>query len=252
LTDSRVALRGGTLTDGDAVLMSDLDLTVAPGELVAVVGPVASGKSLLMGALASLRPLSAGQLTLGGEDWHRLDRGGRRAAIGLVPQDPVIISTTIGDNIRLGREIDEQTLALALAVSQLDTDMGAFPQGLDTPLGERGMTLSGGQQRRLALARALVGRPSVLLLDDATAALDANTEAAFWGALERVLPDVAAVVVTHRTATIQRADRVVVLDDRRIVQVGTHDELIERPGPYRRIYGMFDVSEESWSGQFRI
>ena len=232
--------------------MQGLDLSVGNGELVAVVGAVGSGKSLVMKTLAGLRPLSAGDLRIGGADWATVNRQQRRHAIGFVPQDPVIISTTLEENIRLGRDMDDDTIKMAMEVSQLHRDMEAFPDGLQTALGERGMTLSGGQQQRLALARALAGRPSILLMDDATAALDADTETAFWEALESVLPHVAAVVVTHRSATIQRADRIIVLDDRKIAQIGTHDVLIEQPGPYRRIYGILEASRESWAGQIKI
>ena len=147
-------------------------------------------------------------------------------------------------NILLGREVSEQDLDRALQVSRLAQDLPAFPDGLDTMVGERGVKLSGGQQQRVALARALVGCPSILLLDDATAALDADTEAAFWEQLETVLPEIGAVVVTHRVATIQRADRVLVLEGGRIVQEGTHDDLIGADGAYRRVYGRYEAREK--------
>jgi ABC-type multidrug transport system fused ATPase/permease subunit len=181
-------------------------------------------------------------MSIGGVAVEVADTAAVRRLLAYVPQDPVILSVPIRDNILLGRSVPEATLQRALLVSRLAQDLGAFPQGLDTLVGERGVTLSGGQQQRVALARALVGEPRILLLDDATAALDADTEAAFWAGLEDVLPDLTAVVVTHRPATIERADRVVCLDGGRIVQTGGHAQLVGEDGPYRRIYGRFSVA----------
>ncbi len=203
-----------------APLAEAAGLPPEPGTMVAVVGEVASGKSTLMQALART----------GGGD-------------GYVPQDPMLMSATVRENILLGREVSEDELDAALDVSRLAQDLPDLPDGIDTVVGERGVTLSGGQQQRVALARALVGRPPLLLLDDATAALDADTEAAFWRRLDDVLPDVAAVVVTHRGATLQAADEILVLDGGAIVQRGGHGELIEQEGAYRRIYGRFEAEE---------
>jgi ABC-type multidrug transport system fused ATPase/permease subunit len=233
---------GGEVVATDGVtLLADIELEVSPGELLAVVGGVGSGKSTLMQLLAGMRRGPAGAMSLGGRPVEELDRSARRDAVAFVPQDPVLLSATLRENILLGREADDATVARALQTSRLAQDLPAFPEGLQTIVGERGVTLSGGQQQRVALARALVGQPQVLLLDDATAALDADTEAAFWEELEAVLPDVGAVVVTHRTATIQRADRVLVLEAGRVVQQGQHRDLVQADGPYRRIYGRYQA-----------
>jgi ATP-binding cassette subfamily B multidrug efflux pump len=232
-----VAIRGVDVQAPDGtVLLRGVDLDLRPGELVAVVGEVGSGKSTLMRLLAGAAPPSRGELLVGGVAPGEADRTALREHIAYVPQDPVVLSLKVRDNITLGRDVAEADLARALRVSRLAQDLPALPQGLDTPVGERGVTLSGGQQQRVGLARALVGRPRLLLLDDATAALDADTEAAFWAELEAVLPDVTAVVVTHRIGTLERADRVVVLEGGRVVQQGRHADLVERDGPYRRIY----------------
>ncbi len=218
-------------------LLDDVDLQVGPGELCAVVGEVASGKTTLLQLMAGHREPSAGSMRFDGLAASEIDSAALRTGVGYVPQDPVLISTSLRDNLLLGREVDEETLARALDVSRFAQDLPSLPDGLDTTVGERGVTLSGGQQQRVALARALVGAPTLLLLDDATSALDADTEAAFWDRLEQVLPDLAAIVVTHRPATLQRANRIVVLDEGRVAQVGRHDELLALDGPYRRIYG---------------
>ena len=201
-----------------APLAQSAALPLRAGSLVAVVGEVGSGKSTLMEALARA----------GGGD-------------GYVPQDPMLMSATLRENILLGRDVSPEGLARALDVSRLEQDLPAFPEGLETAVGERGVTLSGGQQQRVALARALVGEPALLLLDDATAALDADTESAFWDRLEAVLPGIAAVVVTHRVATIQRADEVLVLEDSAVAQRGQHADLVLTEGPYGRIYGRYEA-----------
>jgi ATP-binding cassette subfamily B multidrug efflux pump len=237
-------LAGVSLRGVDGTLILDvIDLVLSAGELVAVVGEVGSGKSSLLRVLAGASPPTMGSVALGGVPIVEADPTAVRRRIAFVPQDPVLLSLSLGDNIGLGRPSVAGELDRAVRIARLAQDLPQLPDGLDTIVGERGVTLSGGQQQRAALARALVGRPHVLLLDDATAALDADTEAAFWAELEGVLPDVTAVVVTHRPATIARADRVVVLDAGRVAQVGRHADLIEQDGPYRRIYGRLDDLE---------
>ena len=226
------SLRVSLERDGETLtLVEGVSFTLEPGQMLAVVGEVGAGKTVLLEAIAGLRA---------SEGARRLDGAAvPRAAMALAPQDPVLMSVTVRDNILLGREVDESTLEQAISISRFAQDIDQLPNGLNTEVGERGVTLSGGQQQRVALARALVSRPRILILDDATAALDADTEAAFWRELEQVLPRTAAIVVTHRVATIERADHVLVLDGGRVVERGTHETLLDAGGTYASIYGRY-------------
>ncbi len=235
---------------GPSLAVSDLDvhapdqtrlvhgatLRLAPGERVALVGEVGSGKtSLLRGLLGELP--RTGRIAVGGVPWDQAEPASLAALVAYVPQDPVLLSTTLRENITLGRDLEDTAVDTAVQLARLTQDLPQLPAGLDTLVGERGVTLSGGQRQRVALARALAGRPGVLVLDDATAALDADTEAAFWDGLAHHLPGLSTLVVTHRPGTLERADRVAVLDGGRIAQVGDHRDLLATEGPYRRVYG---------------
>ena len=233
-----MTVRGaGVVAEDGAVLLSDIDLDIPAGSTLAIVGQIGSGKTILMELLAGQRPPSAGEITLGGQALSRPRSPSVLGMVGHVPQDPMLISATLEENLLLGRDCSADDIDRALRLSRFAGDLPALPDGLSTAVGERGVTLSGGQQQRLAIARALVGQPAILLLDDATAALDADTEAAFWTGVGEALPGVSVVMVTHRAATIQRADAVVVLSGGRIVQRGQHDSLLEEGGEYARIYG---------------
>jgi len=243
-TSPALAVRGAAVDAPDgARLLEGLDLSVSPGARIAVVGQIGAGKTTLMQLLAGQRPLAAGSLSVGGAALSAPWPSTVQRQIGYVPQDPVILSGSLSENLLLGREADADTIEAALRISRFAQDLPDLPDGLETRVGELGVTLSGGQQQRLAIARALVGRPSVLLLDDATAALDADTEAAFWAGLEDALPGVTVVMVTHRVATIQRADEIVVLDGGRVVQRGRHAALIDEGGAYARVYGRLEAAQ---------
>lgn len=217
---------------------------VRPGEIVAVVGTVGSGKSTLLRLVPRLMDPTRGRVELDDVDLRALALDSLRTSVGYVPQEALLFSGTIRDNVRFGRaEVGEARVLEACDVARLGKDLAGFSHGLDTRVGVRGLSLSGGQKQRVALARALAGRPRVLVLDDVTAALDAETEAALWEELHRVLPDLATLVVTHRTATLERADRILVLDGGRLVEQGTHVELSERGPVYRSIYRRHTLEE---------
>ncbi len=208
--------------------LEDVSLEVAPGEVVALVGAIGAGKSTLARVVGGAVAPDAGEVTLGGAPLAALDGPRARASIGWVPQDPVLLAATVRENILLGRPDDPARLAEVLDLVGLAAEVAALPGGLDHALGPRGRGLSGGQRQRLALARALYGRPELLVLDDVTAALDAENEDRLWRRLREGGRRPTALVVTHRDATAARADRVVQLERGRVCAAGRHAELLAR------------------------
>ena len=223
-------------SDGDPVLHG-ISLVGRPGQLVALVGPTGAGKSTIVSLLLRLYDPSAGRITLDGDDLRSLPMEWLREQIGFVPQDPVLFPVSVRENIRYGRleAYDIEVEAAAHLANILD-ELRHDPRGLDTPIGERGITLSGGQRQRVALARAFLKNAPILLLDEPTSALDASTEAVVMEAVDRLLVGRTALVVAHRLATVRRADTVLVVEDGRVVQTGTHQELLTRPGLYARLH----------------
>ncbi|WP_233509889.1 ABC transporter ATP-binding protein [Actinomadura craniellae] len=246
------AVRFGYGEDGDTPhdILHDVTFGAAAGRTVAIVGPTGSGKSTLTGLLVRLVDPADGSVLLDGVDVRDLRRGGVAATAALVPQQTFLFDDTVRGNVTLGRETPDEQVWEALRLAQADGFVAALPQGLDTRVGERGTTLSGGQRQRLALARALVRRPRLLVLDDATSSVDPQVEARILGGLREAQAGGGAtvIVVAYRKATIALADEVVHLDRGRVVDRGTHEELLERSAGYRELVNAYDRAEAERAG----
>ncbi|MBU0985245.1 MAG: ABC transporter ATP-binding protein/permease [candidate division Zixibacteria bacterium] len=230
--------------DSERQILDSISVDIKAGETVAVVGKVGSGKSWLVNLLPRLVDPTVGRVQLDGRDLRDYEISQLRSGIGYVPQEPVLFSDTVRSNILLGRdEISESVIEWAVEVAQLKDEIATFPKGIDTQVGTRGMSLSGGQKQRLALARALVGKPRILVLDDCTSALDSRTETALWDRLHEVMPGMTAILITHRPDTLERVDRIYVLEDGRVVETGRHHDLLQDEGVYARIYKRYQLAE---------
>jgi ATP-binding cassette subfamily B protein len=229
----------------DRQIITGLTLDISAGQTVAIVGKVGSGKSWLLRLLPRLVDPTGGIVKLDGHDLRKFRLEDLRRNIGYVPQEPVLFSDTVRNNIVFGREsVSEALLDWAIEVAQLKSEIESFPKGIDTSIGTRGMSISGGQKQRLGLARALVGKPRILILDDCTSALDSSTEAALWDRLQEVMPELTAILVTHRPDTLERADMIYLLDEGNVVEAGRHEDLMAAEGQYCRIYRRFVLEEQ--------
>jgi ATP-binding cassette subfamily B protein len=211
-------------------------LKVKPGETVALVGPSGAGKTTIFNLLLRFYDPTSGHVRVDGVDVAQADLDELRHRISLVPQEVAIFADTVLENIRYGSpETSEEAVRQAAIAAQADTFIRALPDGYNTRLGERGVSLSGGQRQRLAIARAILKNAPILLLDEATSALDAENERAVQQALEVVMRDRTTLVIAHRLATVQKADRILVMEEGRVVESGTHAELVTKGGLYGRL-----------------
>ncbi len=226
-------------TDGAATpepVLHDICLDVKPGQCVAILGATGAGKSVLMSLIPRFYDPTSGSVLIDGIDARRLHLDDLRRNIGLVFQESFLFSNTIGANIAFGHPgATPEQIEKAARIAAAHDFIMALPKGYDTVLGESGSSLSGGQRQRLAIARAVLLEPAILLLDDPTAAIDSETEHEIFEALDRAIAGRTTFIVAHRLSTLRRADFIVVMDDGRIVQQGTHAELMRVPGPYLRV-----------------
>jgi ABC-type multidrug transport system fused ATPase/permease subunit len=222
--------------DGRPVLQ-DIDLELAPGKTIALIGHTGSGKTTLTSLVPRFYDVTSGRVTLDGVDVRDVKLNSLRHAIGVISQDPFLFSATVRENITFGApDLDHAEVENITRLAQAHEFVEQLPDGYDTVIGERGITLSGGQRQRLAIARALAVDPRVLILDDATASVDASTEARIRVGLREAMRDRTTLIIAHRLSTIALADEIVVLDDGRIAARGTHEELLATSQVYRDIY----------------
>lgn len=220
----------------DTPVLVGLNMTLHPGQMVALVGPSGGGKSTIAALLSRLYEPNQGSLSLDGQLYTTLDPDWLRQHVGVVNQEPTLFATSVADNIRYAQpEASEEQVKSAARAANAHEFISEFPEGYQALVGERGVRLSGGQKQRIAIARALLKDPAILLLDEATSALDAESEHLVQEALERLMVGRTTLVIAHRLSTVKEADRVIVLDKGKIVESGTHQELLELNGLYQRL-----------------
>jgi ATP-binding cassette subfamily B multidrug efflux pump len=247
-----IEFRNLTFGFGTTPILRDVSVQIAAGQTVALVGPTGSGKSALISLLARLYDPPAGTVFIDGVDVREWPLATLRGAIGFVPQEPFLFSETLGGNVAFGFDATpepqrdrQQAILDAAAVSRLDKDVADFPHGYDTMVGERGITLSGGQKQRTALARAVAIDPRILILDDALSAVDTYTEEEILSRLRTVMRQRTSIIVSHRVSTVREADLILVIEDGRIVERGTHDALVQKTdGLYAALHRKQLLEEE--------
>jgi ATP-binding cassette subfamily B protein len=239
-----VSFAYGHKQNGHAAL-DGISFKLPVGKSVGLVGRIGSGKSTVAQLVPRLFDVSTGEILLDGQNIRKFSLSELRRMMGYVPQDPFLFSTTLRRNLALGREqYSEEELTRAVRIAKLDRDIEIFPLGLETMVGERGVTLSGGQKQRATLARALIMDPPVLVLDDCLSSVDAQTEAEILHGLRSLLKEKTCLIISHRISAVKEADQILVLDEGRIIERGDHAELVQQGGVYAELYQQQRLSEE--------
>jgi ATP-binding cassette, subfamily B, multidrug efflux pump len=226
-------------------ILNNISFSLPMGKTVALVGRIGSGKSTLAQLVPRLFDATSGEVLIDGQDVRKLSLRNLRKALGHVPQEPFLFSTSLRRNLTFGRDdVSDQDLQRAVRIARLDRDVENFPQGLDTVVGERGVTLSGGQKQRATLARALAIDPPVLILDDCLSSVDAQTEAEILQGLRSILKEKTCLIISHRISAVKDADEILVFEDGQILERGTHQQLVERGGLYAELHQQQRLTEE--------
>jgi ATP-binding cassette, subfamily B, multidrug efflux pump len=239
-----VSFAYGRQSNGHGAL-EGINFSLPVGRSVGLVGRIGSGKSTVAQLVPRLLDVSSGAILMDGRDIRKVSLRDLRKTLGYVPQDPFLFSMSLRRNLAFGRdEVSDETLGRAVSIAKLDRDLEIFPQGLETIVGERGVTLSGGQKQRATLARALVIDPPVLILDDCLSSVDAQTEAEILHELRSILKEKTCLIISHRISAVKEADEILVLDEGKIIERGSHQQLIDRGGVYADLYQQQQLSEE--------
>ncbi len=248
---SGVRYDGVTFGYGDEAVLRDINVTVAPGEIVALVGGSGAGKSTFVNLLPRFYDVNEGRITIDGHDVRDVTLKSLRSLMGFVTQEVVLFNDTVRNNIAYGRaNVDENAVVAAAKAANAHDFISNLPEGYDTIVGESGVLLSGGQRQRLAIARALFKDPPILILDEATSALDTESERLVQQALNNLMKGRTTLVIAHRLSTVRTANKIIVLDRGRVVESGTHDELLARRGIYRKLYDLQFLEEERPTGAY--
>ena len=226
--------------DSGSEVLKNISFHCKPGQVIALLGSTGSGKTTLVNLLPRFYDYTSGDIRLDGIELNRYPRRYLRQQIGIVEQEPFLFSRTIRENIRYGvnKDVTQEEIENAARIAAIHEVIQEFPEGYNTLVGERGVTLSGGQKQRIAIARTLLKNPKILILDDSTSSVDTETEAEIRSAMEQLMQNRTTFIIAHRIQTIMNADLILVMENGEIVQQGTHEELVQRPGMYREIYNI--------------